>query len=71
MWLTRIEHRIDIDTSQLIGGLKSLQMNDLARVGIKGPQPLAVDSYARNRATGSFILIDEATQNTVAAGMIV
>jgi sulfate adenylyltransferase subunit 1 len=71
VWLTRIEHRIDINTSQLIGGLKSLQMNDLARVGIKGPQPLVVDSYARNRATGSFILIDEATHNTVAAGMIV
>ena len=71
VWLSRIEHRVDVNTSQLIGGLKSLQMNDLARVGIKGPQPLVVDSYARNRATGSFILIDEATNNTVAAGMIV
>ena len=71
VWLTRIEHRVDVNTSQLVGGLKSLQMNDIARVGIKGPQPLVVDSYARNRATGSFILIDEATNNTVAAGMIV
>jgi sulfate adenylyltransferase subunit 1 len=71
VWLTRIEHRVDVNTSQLIGGLKSLQMNDLARVGIKGPQPLVVDSYRRNRATGSFILIDEATNNTVGAGMIV
>ncbi|MGH7809020.1 MAG: elongation factor 1-alpha C-terminal domain-related protein, partial [Candidatus Binatia bacterium] len=43
----------------------------IARVGIKGSQPLVIDSYARNRATGSFILIDEATNNTVAAGMIV
>jgi sulfate adenylyltransferase subunit 1 (EFTu-like GTPase family) len=42
-----------------------------ARVGIKSPQPLVVDSYARSRVTGSFILIDEATHNTVAAGMIV
>jgi sulfate adenylyltransferase subunit 1 len=71
VWLTRIEHRVDVNTSQLIGGLKSLQMNDIARVGIKSPQPLVVDSYARNRVTGSFILIDEATHNTVAAGMIV
>jgi sulfate adenylyltransferase subunit 1 len=71
VWLTRIEHRVDVNTSQLVGGLKSLQMNDIARVGIKGPQPLVIDSYARNRATGSFILIDEATHNTVAAGMIV
>ena len=71
VWLTRIEHRIDINTSQLIGGLRSLQMNDLGRVSLKAPQPLVVDSYACNRATGSFILIDEATHNTVAAGMIV
>ncbi|HWH78864.1 MAG TPA: GTP-binding protein, partial [Candidatus Binatus sp.] len=71
VWLTRIEHRVDVNTAQLVGGLKSLQMNDLARVGIKGPQPLVIDSYAENRATGSFILIDEATNNTVAAGMIV
>jgi len=70
-WLTRIEHRVDVNSSQLIGGVTSLQMNDIARVGIKGQQPLAIDSYARNRATGSFILIDETTNNTVAAGMIV
>ena len=71
VWLTRIEHRVDVNTSQLVGGLKSLQMNDIARVGIKGPQPLVIDSYARNRATGSFIIIDEVTNNTVGAGMIV
>jgi len=71
VWLTRIEHRVDVKTSQLVGGLKSLQMNDIARVGIKGQQPLVIDSYRRNRATGSFILIDEATNNTVGAGMIV
>ena len=45
-------------------------MNDIARVGIKAQQPLAIDSYARNRATGSFIIIDEVTNNTVGAGMI-
>ena len=68
VWLTRIEHRVDVNTSQLVGGLKTLQMNDIARVGIKAPQPFVIDSYARNRATGSFILIDETTHNTVAAG---
>jgi len=71
IWITRIEHRVDVNASQPIGGITSLQMNDIARVGIKSPQPLVIDSYARNRATGSFILIDEATNNTVAAGMIV
>src|SRR5262245_10858676 len=70
-WLTRIEHRIDVNSSNLIGGVTSLQKNDIARIGIKTPQPLVVDSYAQNRATGSFILIDEATNNTVGAGMIV
>jgi len=70
-WLTRIEHRVDVNSLNLIGGLASLQMNDIARIGIKTPQPLVVDSYARNRATGSFILIDEATHHTVGAGMIV
>jgi sulfate adenylyltransferase subunit 1 len=70
VWLTRIEHRVDVNTSQLVAGLKSLEMNDIARVGIKSHQPLALDSYAHNRATGSFILIDEVTNNTVGAGMI-
>jgi sulfate adenylyltransferase subunit 1 len=69
-WLTRIEHQIDINDSQLVGGIKRLQMNDIARVGIKSQQSLVIDSYARNRATGSFILIDEATNNTVGARMI-
>jgi sulfate adenylyltransferase subunit 1 len=45
-------------------------MNDFARVAIKVQQPLAVDGYRRNRATGCFIVIDEATNDTVAAGMI-
>jgi sulfate adenylyltransferase subunit 1 len=71
VWLTRLEYRVDVNASQLVGGLKSLQMNDIARVGIKSQQPLVIDSYARNRATGSFILIDEANNNTVGAGMIV
>jgi sulfate adenylyltransferase subunit 1 len=71
VWLTRIEHRVNVNTSQLVGGLKSLQMNDIARVGVKGQQPLVIDSYRCNRAMGSFILIDEATNNTVGAGMIV
>jgi len=55
VWLTRLEYRVDVNASQLVGGLQSLQMNDIARVGIKSQQPLVIDSYARNRATGSFI----------------
>ena len=69
-WLSRIEHRVDVDTSQLLPGIRSLQMNDIARIGIKSQQPLVIDSYACNRATGSFIVIDEATHHTVGAGLI-
>jgi len=45
-------------------------MNDIAHVALALAQPLFVDSYELNRATGSFILIDEASNQTVAAGMI-
>jgi sulfate adenylyltransferase subunit 1 len=45
-------------------------MNDIGRVTVKVQQPLVWDAYQRNHATGSFIIIDELTNNTVAAGMI-
>ena len=70
VWITRLEYRVDVNASQLVGGNNTLQMNDIARVGVKSQQPLVIDSYGRNRATGSFILIDEATHHTVGAGMI-
>jgi sulfate adenylyltransferase subunit 1 len=69
-WFLRVEHRVEVNTSQLVSGVESLQMNDIARVGIKAQQPLVIDSYADNRTIGSFIVIDEATNNTVGAGMI-
>lgn len=50
---------------------KKIEMNDIARVSIRTTQPIFIDSYRRNRITGSFILIDEGTFETVAAGMIV
>ena len=48
-----------------------LALNDIGRVRLRTSKPLAFDPYAHNRATGSFILIDEATNDTVGAGMIV
>jgi sulfate adenylyltransferase subunit 1 (EFTu-like GTPase family) len=48
-----------------------LGLNDIARVRLRLSEPLAVDPYADNRTTGAFILIDEATNDTVGAGMIV
>ena len=46
-------------------------MNDIARVSFRLAQPLFIDRYAENRATGAFIVIDESTNNTVGAWMIV
>ena len=46
-----------------------LGLNDIARVDLRTAQPLALDDYVRNRRTGAFILVDEASGATVAAGM--
>jgi hypothetical protein len=50
---------------------KTLQLNDIAKLTLKTAKPLFYDAYAKNRGTGSFILIDSLTNDTVAAGMIV
>ena len=49
----------------------SLGMNDIGRVVLRSTKPLFVDEYRQNRITGSIILIDESTNNTVAAGMLI
>ncbi len=67
--VSRIEYRVDVNTLNY-EVVDSLKMNDIGRVSLKVQQPLAYDSYQRNHATGSFIVIDEVNNNTVAAGMI-
>jgi len=64
-----IDYRLDINTLQKIPA-ERLAMNDIARVTLKLAQPLCVDPYAENRSTGAFIVIDETTNNTVGAGMV-
>ena len=66
---SKLDYRVDVNTLAQ-SATTSLNMNDIARVSIKVQQPLAFDSYAKNRGTGSFIVIDDASNNTVAAGMI-
>jgi sulfate adenylyltransferase subunit 1 (EFTu-like GTPase family) len=61
---------VDIHTLEDRPGPERLELNDIARVGLRLAEPLAVDPYAENRTTGAFILIDEATNDTVGAGMI-
>ena len=64
-----IDYRLDINSLQQMPA-ERLGMNDIARVVFKLAQPLCVDAYAENRSTGAFIVIDQATNNTVGAGMI-
>jgi bifunctional enzyme CysN/CysC len=66
-----LEHRLDVNTLDEVPGAAELAMNEIGRVVIKTTSPLLFDPYRRNRATGSFILIDEATNGTAGAGMIV
>ena len=65
-----IAYKIDVNTLEELPA-QGLGMNDIARVTFKLAQPIMVDSYSINRATGAFIIIDESTNNTVGAGMIV
>jgi sulfate adenylyltransferase large subunit len=67
--LDAIERRLDV-TSLDRAAADSLELNDLARVSIRLGEPVAADPYAACRATGAFILIDEGTNDTVAAGMV-
>ncbi|KAA0018075.1 adenylyl-sulfate kinase [Antrihabitans cavernicola] len=68
--VVRIDYRIDVNTLHRDVGAQSLGLNEIGRVQLRTQQPLLFDAYRRNRVTGSFILIDEATGNTVAAGVI-
>ncbi len=67
--LEAIHFRLDVTTMQ-DEPAQTLGLNDIARVRIRTADPLAADAYADVRATGAFVLIDEATNDTVAAGMI-
>ncbi|GAA1783147.1 hypothetical protein GCM10009735_12570 [Actinomadura chokoriensis] len=65
-----LHYRLDVNTLHRDEQAESLGLNEIGRVSLRVTHPLFVDDYARNRLTGGFILIDEATGNTVAAGMI-
>lgn len=69
--IKEIRYKLDINTLHRDQENKSLHMNDIGRVVLRTTKPLYHDSYRKNRITGSLILIDEVTKNTVAAGMII
>ena len=68
--IREVQYKVDINSLHRIQDDFDIKMNDIARVKIRTTKPLFMDSYTKNKATGSLILIDEATNNTVAAGMI-
>jgi bifunctional enzyme CysN/CysC len=66
-----LHYRLDVNTLHRDEDAMALSLNEIGRVGLRVTQPLFVDDYNRNRLTGGFVLIDEATNATVAAGMII
>ncbi|MBA9003549.1 sulfate adenylyltransferase subunit 1 [Thermomonospora cellulosilytica] len=65
-----VHYRLDVNTLHRDEQADGLGLNEIGRITLRVTQPLFVDDYSRNRLTGGFILIDEATHGTVAAGMI-
>ncbi|PBC38202.1 adenylyl-sulfate kinase [Rhodococcus sp. ACPA4] len=68
--IVRLDYRLDVNSLHRDENAEALSLNEIGRIAIKTQQPLMFDPYRRNRVTGSFILVDEITGNTVAAGMI-
>jgi sulfate adenylyltransferase subunit 1 len=69
--IKEVKYHVDINTLHKIEGVDDFHMNDIGRITLRTAVPLIYDSYRRNRTTGSLILIDPHTHETVAAGMIV
>ncbi|KAA8882896.1 adenylyl-sulfate kinase [Nocardia colli] len=65
-----LDYRLDVNTLHRDENAESLSLNEIGRVQLRTRQPLLFDPYRRNRFTGSFILVDDTTNNTVGAGMI-
>lgn len=66
-----VRYKVNINTLHKIENDPEFRLNDIGRISLRVSVPLVADSYNRNRTTGSFILIDEQTNETVAAGMMV
>ncbi|PWL30910.1 GTP-binding protein [uncultured Roseivirga sp.] len=66
-----IHYKLDINTLHKEEGFEKISLNDIIKVSLRTTKPLMNDSYRRNRSTGALILVDESTNETVAAGMII
>lgn len=69
--IREINYKIDINTLDKNYADKNIALNEIAEVNLRTTQPLFFDSYRKNRVTGSLVLIDEGTNETICAGMII
>jgi bifunctional enzyme CysN/CysC len=65
-----LQYRLDVNTLHRDEAADELRLNEIGRVRLRTTQPLLCDPYSRNRTTGGFVLVDESSNRTVAAGMI-
>ncbi|WP_199431279.1 adenylyl-sulfate kinase [Qaidamihabitans albus] len=68
--VAELDYRLDVNTLHRDETVRALSLNEIGRVRLRTQAPLLFDPYRRNRTTGSFVLVDEVTDHTVAAGMI-
>lgn len=68
--IQEIKYKVDINTLHKMENDREFRLNDIGRIALRTSKPICKDPYQNNRVTGSFILIDEQTNETVAAGMI-
>jgi len=69
--IKEVKYKVNINTLHRMEDAKAIGLNDLGRISVRTTKPLFYDTYRRNRVTGSVIIIDEATNETVAAGMVI
>jgi len=69
--IKELKYKVDINTLHRIENIDKIEMNDIGRISIRTSKPLFYDAYKRNRQTGSVIIIDEQTNETIGAGMII
>jgi sulfate adenylyltransferase subunit 1 len=66
-----LKYKVDINTLHRIENIDKIEMNEIGRISIRTSKPLFYDAYKRNRQTGSLIIINEQTNETIGAGMII
>jgi len=69
--IKELKYKVDINTLHRIEDIDAVTMNDIARISIRASKPMFYDAYQQNRQTGSIVIIDEQTNETIGAGMII